>query len=266
MTTTTSANIAGYARPIGPVLRRRGLVPVAALRRASTRVFGAVRVEALAAPAPDPLTEGVFGAMAGALARQAGGAAHAAASKAAKKGYKRLSPAMRKKIAQMGGRAAALKRRLKGGMKKLDKRATKAVKGFKKTTLGKALVGTGKALAKGAGAVHKAYTTAKAQAATGQAHAALQRARQGGDKEMVRALSLLHKGLKGGDTKAVKRAAAALQLIARHRASGGTGPSPHAQRALDAGTPGKAAARTAKAPAPTKQADVIPLKRAARTA
>jgi len=275
MTMTTSAQIAGYARPIGPLLRRPGLIPVAALaRRKSTRVprarGGLVRVEDLHLVAA-PLVEGVIGTMAGLLSRQAGGAVSAAASAAAKKGYKKLSPAMRKKIAQMGGRAAALKRRLKGGLKKLNKRIAKGAKRFKKTTVGKALVGTGRALAKGAGAVHAAYQTAQAQDAQQRAHGALQKARQGGDKELVRALSLLHKGLKGGDTKSVKRAAAALKLIAQHRAGGGTGPSPHAQRALDAATPGKAAARKAKAPAKAKAAEpsianVVPLRRARQSA
>jgi hypothetical protein len=162
-----------------------------------------------------------------------------------------MSPAMRHKIAVMGGKAAALKRRGRHKFKVVKKALKKKGKQLMGTRFGKALRGLGrglKAAGRGvkaaAGQVHAAYQTAKAQETTAQVGKALKAARKGGDKELVRALSMMQQGLGRGDAKRVKAAAAALKLIAKHRAGGGTGPSAHAAKALAA--QGKRAKRKKK--------------------
>ena len=259
----TSANVAGVPVPLGSRMPRKrpgaikpGLVQAGRLpgRGARMRMRGGlVRVEALT-PAGAALDEGVGTRMAGILGKAAAkglGRAGAAVGKAAAKGTAHLakkgwgaakdtmSPAMRHKIAVLGGKAAALKRRGKHKLKVVKKALKKKGKQLMGSRFGKALRATGRGLAAvgrgvkaSAGKVHAAYQTAQAQETTAKVGKALKAARQGGDKELVRALSMMQQGMGRGDAKRVKAAAAALHLIAKHRAAGGTGPSKHAGKAM----------------------------------
>jgi hypothetical protein len=257
---------------------RPGLVAAGALPGRGARMRmrkGLVRVEALT-PAGQQLDEGVGTRMAGILGQAAAkglGRAGAAVGKAAAQGTARLakkgwgaakdamSPEMRHKIAVLGGKAAALKRRGKHKLKVVKKALKKKGKQLMKSRFGKALRATGRGLktlgrgvAASARTVHAAYQTAKAQETTAKVGKALKAARKGGDKELVRALSMMQQGMGRGDAKRVKAAAAALKLIAKHRAGGGTGPSKHAAKALASqGAKKKAAAPTKRDAAAAKE-------------
>lgn len=269
----TSANVAGVPVPLGSRMPRKrpgtirpGLVAAGALPGRGARMRmrkGLVRVEALT-PAGQQLDEGVGARMAGILGQAAAkglGRAGAAVGKAAAQGTAKLakkgwgaakdamSPEMRHKIAVLGGKAAALKRRGKHKLKVVKKALKKKGKQLMKTRFGKALRATGRGLktlgrgvAASARTVHAAYQTAQAQETTAKVGKALKAARKGGDKELVRALSMMQQGMGRGDAKRVKAAAAALKLIATHRAGGGTGPSKHAAKALASRSPKKKAA------------------------
>jgi hypothetical protein len=216
---------------------------------------GLVRVEALT-PAGRQLEEGVGLRMAGLLGKAAakglgrvgvavGKAAGRGAARVAKAGWgaakDQMSPEMRHKIAVMGGKAAALKRRGRHKLKVVKKALKKKGQQLMRTRFGRAMAAVGRGfkaagrgVRAGAKGLHAAYQTAKAQETSAKVGKALQAARKGGDKELVRALSMMQQGLGRGDAKRVKAAAAALQLIAKHRAAGGKGPSKHAAKALGA--------------------------------
>lgn len=236
----TSANVAGVPVPLGSKMPRKrpgeikpGIRAVGALgRRKTRRVGGLVRVESFMLDEAVGMRFASLLGKAGArgAAWAAGQAAHAVghvAKAGAKKAKSKMSPAMRHKLAVMGGKAAALKRGVKKQVKAVKKAHKKRVKAFAKSRLGKATAAIGKGLRHAGGAIHAAYKTAKAQEAHAKIGKALKAAKASGNKDLIRALSMMQQGMQRGDSKRVRQATGMVHKIARGQALGrGKPPTP----------------------------------------